>query len=877
MGRIFNILAATATLLILVTGGGVFWLSQQEIQQTNREATHAIAAGMVTALDNELSLLQRILDGYATLPEVAAAAANNDTAQLTAIESRLKSLLPHVQDAYLLTRSQLDAENRAPQPTLGAGDLQMATATLSEPQPPVVQGESNRRHLAFTTTVKNGDTVVAVLLLGLEPGVVPQIVTRTPIRNGFAALKQGELRLAATGVETEKNAEAETLPVKHSRFTLEFWPNPVDNGLFIAMIVTTIGVPALLASLGILIGYRRIGHHLDEDLGSILKAAKDIMTGKIAGNYPIHIDEIRPIVTTLAQFKHTLDHDPDEQLQAGRSNIIDNFFDTSGMDLSLLHTSFTPHQEPIEEIEPPAAEEPQPPEEVPAEESPIPEFWFSEPRRSDTDETELQQIAAAKEIDDLEFVHDFSFADTPSPFVSQSAGSNIFRAYDIRGVVDIDLTRDVVADIGRAVGSEAKQLNIKCIVIARDGRLSSPGFAEALARGIASTGCDVLDIGLVPTPMLYFVAHHTEGRSGIMVTGSHNPAEYNGLKIVLNGETLHGERIQQLRQRIDRKDFVNDGNGSIEQNSMFTNEYIGIICDDLHIVRPMKVVLDCGNGAAGELGPLLLKTLGCEVIELFCKIDGRFPNHHPDPSKPENLADLIAAVTQHGADVGIAFDGDGDRLGVVDSSGKIIWPDRQMMLFAMDVLAGKPGSEVVYDVKCSKHLGEQILKRGGKPIMWKTGHSLLKAKLKETGAALAGEMSGHIFFNDRWFGFDDALYAAARLIQLLSADTRTSSEVFADFPDSINTPEINVALKEGENTRFVEQLYAAAQFADGKIVNIDGLRVEFADGWGLVRASNTTPSLVLRFEADNQQALARIQNQFKQLMLNIKPGLSLPF
>jgi phosphomannomutase/phosphoglucomutase len=315
----------------------------------------------------------------------------------------------------------------------------------------------------------------------------------------------------------------------------------------------------------------------------------------------------------------------------------------------------------------------------------------------------------------------------------------------------------------------------------------------------------------------------------------------------------------------------------LEENNAFINEYIGTIADDLHMVRPMKVVLDCGNGVAGELGPTLLKTLGCELIELFCDIDGHFPNHHPDPSKPENLTDLVKAVQHYEADVGFAFDGDGDRLGVVDSKGKIIWPDRQMMLFAKDVLSTKPGAEIIFDVKCSKHLAKQIAKYGGRSLMWKTGHSFMKAKLKECGAILAGEMSGHIFFNDRWFGFDDGLYAAARMIEILSSDTRSSSEVFADFPDSINTPELNIELQEGENFRIIEQLIAQADFDDANIIDIDGMRVEFTDGWGLVRASNTTPSLVLRFEADSEAAMTRIQDQFKQLLSKVKPDMSFPF
>ena len=456
-------------------------------------------------------------------------------------------------------------------------------------------------------------------------------------------------------------------------------------------------------------------------------------------------------------------------------------------------------------------------------------------------------------------------------------GEDIFKAYDIRGIVGKGLSKEIVYDLGLALGSEAQQRGVKTIVVARDGRLSGSDLSDGLIKGIISTGRDVLDIGMVPTPVLYFVTHHTEGRTGVMVTGSHNPANYNGLKMVMQGETLANERIQKLRNRIENEDFITEALGTVQKNSDYIEEYIGTIADDIHLNRKLKVVVDCGNGVAGEIAPKLLETMGCEVIELFCEIDGNFPNHHPDPSKPENLKSLIAAVASHRADIGLAFDGDGDRLGVIDSAGKIIWADRQMMLYAKQVLSIKSGSEIIYDVKCSRHLETQIKKMGGRPVMWKTGHSLMKAKLKETGAALAGEMSGHIFFNDRWFGFDDALYAAARLLEILSGDYRSSSEVFADFPDSINTPELNISLAEGENFSFMETLVSKAKFPDGKVIDIDGLRVDFNDGWGLVRASNTTPSLVIRFEADNNEALSRIQQQFKKLMFEVKQNIQLPF
>ena len=452
---------------------------------------------------------------------------------------------------------------------------------------------------------------------------------------------------------------------------------------------------------------------------------------------------------------------------------------------------------------------------------------------------------------------------------------DIFRAYDIRGVVGKSLTNDVVKDIGRALGSEAEKCGEQTVIIAYDGRLSSPDLCAALAEGLRESGRNVINIGLAPTPLLYFATHFLESNSGIMVTGSHNPPDYNGLKMVINGETLSGEWIEALYQRIKNSDFVS-GSGSLETRDLMS-EYVGVIVDDIQIDRPMKIVVDCGNGVAAKLAPQLLQSIGCDVVELFCEIDGNFPNHHPDPSKPENLELLRHSVRSEEADLGIAFDGDGDRLGVVDGEGNIIWPDRLMMLFAADVLSRHPGADIIYDVKCSKHLASEIVKHGGRPVMWKTGHSLIKAKIRDTGAQLAGEMSGHIFFKDRWFGFDDAIYSAARLLEILSADPRSATEVFAELPNSVNTPELNVALTEGENFTFIENLLSHADFEDARITTIDGLRADFSHGWGLVRASNTTPSLVLRFEADNEQALQEIQGKFKKTMLEIKPEMSLPF
>jgi phosphomannomutase/phosphoglucomutase len=465
---------------------------------------------------------------------------------------------------------------------------------------------------------------------------------------------------------------------------------------------------------------------------------------------------------------------------------------------------------------------------------------------------------------------------------------SIFRAYDIRGIVpknavdeaqigDDALTPAITEQIGQALGSEAAALNQPNIVVARDGRLSGPALLEGLIKGLKSTGRNVINIGMVPTPVLYFATYHFNAGSGVMLTGSHNPPNYNGLKMMIAGDTLSGDRIQALDKRIKNADLIS-GVGTRLETADIGETYIDRIINDVKLTRPFKVVIDCGNGVAGELAPKLIRALGCEVIELFCDIDGNFPNHHPDPSMPENIQDVIKTVQTEGADLGLAFDGDGDRLGVVDAQGRVIWPDRQMILYATDLLKRHPGAEIIYDVKCTRYLETAIKQAGGKPLMWNTGHSFIKAKIKETGALLGGEMSGHIFFKERWYGFDDALYTAARLLEILSKDSRAPEAIFAELPDAVNTPELKLELTEfGEHYKLMDKIRDSFNFEDAKVRTIDGIRADFEDGWGLVRPSNTTPCLVIRFEADNQKALERIQDNFRQQFLKIDRELNLPF
>lgn len=451
----------------------------------------------------------------------------------------------------------------------------------------------------------------------------------------------------------------------------------------------------------------------------------------------------------------------------------------------------------------------------------------------------------------------------------------IFKAYDIRGIVGKTLTPQVVEAIGHALGSEAVARKQTTMVVGRDGRLSGAELSAALARGIQKSGIDVIDIGMVATPIVYFGAYHLDANSCVMVTGSHNPPDYNGLKMVIGGETLAGDTIQSLRMRLENNDLAH-GAGTYAKKDI-GEAYLNRIASDVKLKRKMKIIVDCGNGSPGAFAPELYRRLGCDVIPLFCDVDGTFPNHHPDPSQPENLQDVIHALKTTDAEIGLAFDGDGDRLGVVTKNGQIIYPDRQLMLFAADVLSRNNGAEIIYDVKCTRNLKPWIEKHGGKATMWKTGHSLVKSKMKQTGAALAGEMSGHVFFKERWYGFDDGMYAGARLLEILSG-VEDINATLHDLPDAISTPELQIKLGEGENFNIISRLQKEAQFTNPReVITIDGLRVEYADGFGLARSSNTTPVIVLRFEADNEAALKRIQNDFRRVLLAAKPDAALPF
>ncbi|HEX8776666.1 MAG TPA: phosphomannomutase/phosphoglucomutase, partial [Rhodanobacter sp.] len=500
----------------------------------------------------------------------------------------------------------------------------------------------------------------------------------------------------------------------------------------------------------------------------------------------------------------------------------------------------------------------------------------------DIEEFKLSQEAARQSAPPTPVLAKLAAAPAPAPAAKPAAkialDPSIFRAYDVRGVVGKTLDANVAHLLGQSIGTLMREQALTEIVVGRDGRLSGPELAGALAGGLRAAGVDVIDLGAVPTPVVYFATWHYNTGCGVAVTGSHNPPDYNGFKIVIGGQTLSEGAIQDLYRRIAENALEHGGEGGLRQVEVLP-DYLERIVSDVQAERRLKVVVDCGNGIPGAVAPQVLTGIGCEVVPLYCEVDGTFPNHHPDPSDPHNLEDLILAVKQTGADLGVAFDGDGDRLGVVTKAGEIIFPDRLLMLFARDVLARQPGATIIYDVKCTGHLKGQILEAGGSPLMWRTGHSLIKGKMRETGAELAGEMSGHFFFKERWYGFDDGIYAGARLMEILAGDLeeRTPEEIFATLPKGVSTPELKIELAEGEHYRFMERFRAKANFGDATLITIDGVRADWPDGWGLVRASNTTPVLVLRFDADDPPALQRIQQVFREQLLAVDPGLKLPF
>jgi len=829
MGRFFGILSLFAVIMIVVSSISVFWLSSSNFKDLQRESTLTLAKVLAYNISSQVKLLEKTIENIATNDEVITAVDSNDAILVEHISKKFQNILPYALKLkiYLVDINTIDETTKD---YFNYADLNLVEKTFKGKQLSAVQGKNQNKHLTITTAIKKNNKVIGVILASLHTDFISNLFDKTTIENNFVALKQGHIILAEAGNIALKKTKPQSFKIAETRWQLDYMvaaPRDISN---IGWVIANITAISLFTGLVCFFCYYRIKLALKKDQAIILKAIKDLLMGKNISNCSLNLAEMNIFISTLMKFKRVLDNK--EQITTRKKEQLNTSVVSGQIEKKIKEKS-----KPKQQLNP-------------------------DPKKTPSKNKIEKPLTIIK----------------PTAIILENnEDKSIFKAYDICGIAGKNLSKIKVYEIGLAIGTEVKQNGRKMVVVAKDGRCSSTDLSSALIKGLISTGCNVLDLGAVPTPLLYFITHHVGGRSGVMVTGSHHPAEYNGLKIVINGEILAGEKIQRLQKLIEDEEYITETLGTVEKNDAYIEEYIGTICDDILLKRCLKIVVDCGNGVGGTIIPILLESLGCEVIKLYCDIDGKFPNHQPDPCKPENLTDLIKTVQKNKADIGLAFDGAGNRLGVVDNLGNIIWADRQIMLFAKQILATKPGAEIIYDVKCSRHLVKYIKQHSGRPLMWKTGHSFLKEKMLETGAVLAGGLSGNIAFNDRWFGFDDALYSAARLLEILAADKRACHEVFAELPDSINTPEILITMAVGENVKFMDEFTKLVNFPNAQIITIDGLRIEFEDGWALIRASNSTPSIMLRFEADNKKALLKIQKRIKHLMGEINEGIKFPF
>ncbi|MEX2479912.1 MAG: phosphomannomutase/phosphoglucomutase [Gammaproteobacteria bacterium] len=832
-----------ALIAILVAGGlaGILYVLAEILLGGNadgptpqwNERYEQHARGLARAAEATLAQYIEAIDAVGADARVREALVAADPVRLETLAAELEPTLPHVLKLRLLpaTVRDPDMESRPPLSFASISMIRRAREAGKAPPAEAHLAGTDDEHIVFLSRIETplADGRNARLLgfvhLAVDPDVVRELVSTAAPADAYVEIRQGvAVRLAASGRPPPDDVPAAIVPIAGTTLAVSFKPQGesapgVKPGF--PPVLIGLGVAVVLALVGFVIwnGRRaqvRVGAIIGDDAAVTYQGAiKAILEGAHPG-----LEQLLPRAREDGVVKPAA-IEIAELERAG------------GDDVTQFNAElFGDNEDPT----------------VPRTDEGVDEFLAVDAAAPD---------AAAEAV-------------TPVP-------ASVFRSYDIRGIVGETLTEDGVYQIGRALGAEADARDQRTVVVARDGRHSSESLMEALVRALLESGRDVLDIGLVPTPVLYFATHFLDARSGVMITGSHNAAHYNGLKIVLDGETLSGEAIQAVRRRVEEQDFI-EGTGSLQATDIVA-EYIRRISEEIPVTlgHALKIVVDCANGVPGVVAPDILRAIGHDVIELFCDVDGDFPNHHPDPSQPENLSALIDAVLAEGADLGLAFDGDGDRLGVVDGAGKVIWPDRQMILFARDILSRHPGAKIIFDVKCSRQLADDIAAHGGEPIMAKSGHSLIKGMMLETGALLAGEMSGHIFFKDRWYGFDDAIYSAARLLEIIVNSGQSPADLFDSVPGGIATPELRLDMAEDNHTEFMRQVLAAADFAGGEVNTLDGLRVDFPQAFGLIRPSKTSPCLILRFEGDDEAALAGVQEKFRALLHGIDASLDLPF
>ncbi|MCP3870181.1 MAG: phosphomannomutase/phosphoglucomutase, partial [Gammaproteobacteria bacterium] len=828
--RFFTAILLIAITLLLVAGAAInSFLERRQAQESSVIQVRAAAEGVAGQLAVQIGLYGDMFRGALQNPGLIAALNAGDQGEVRQYEKRIRDLIPRAAQVQILPANWDDTvSDHVSKLSFASIELlkrveQQNKASLAE----VHTTKQGKQRISMVAPIGDGNRegLAGVALLQLQLSVLNESIDRILSYGGQVEVQQvvaGEaVRLVSTVTAAmDKRSMSGTVPVEGTIWRVAYWNGGGSGGISGLLAIWGVAAVILMLVAGVvlfLVG--RIKAALQQDQVKILSIAE----GLVGGRSP------RPGQAALQELQNTLEL------------------------LSRLGRPKGAKAPGVQE----QSEQP-----TPRKRQRMGGKW---------QESDAQGMPSDEEL----------MIDEPVPeeggLKPGVLSPEVFRICDIRGIAGKTLSPELFDQLGRAIGTEAHAKGQQTVIVARDGRNSSQELSEALCQGLMASGRDVVDIGLVPTPILYFATHFLGSSSGVMVTGSHNPSEYNGLKIVIAGEALHGEQIQDLRRRIEQGNLIL-GNGSVKQQDLVP-DYLNRVAEDVQLVSPLKLVVDCGNGAASVVAPALFRALGCQVTDLFCEVNGSFPNHHPNPSDPENMRALIEKVRETGADLGVAFDGDGDRLGVVDSSGKIIWPDRLLILLARDVLLRNPGVDIIYDVKSTRHLASEILANGGRPIMWKSGHSLMKSKLTETGALLAGEMTGHIYFKERWYGFDDALYSCARLLEVLAIDAEyfSTAENFAQLPESVATPELLLPMAEGENVAVMQQLLNKVEFPNAKVINIDGIRAEFSDGWGLVRASNTVPSLKFRFEADSEDALERIQGMFKERIQAAVPGIQPPF
>jgi len=832
-----SLLIALAGLLV---ASAVIWFSQSAHNaEQAQEQVESWGAAYTAAINQRLAFIQADTQSAASNPYLALVLKSNDPELKRSTERTLLHRASAI-DAFISPAGQTAQDHNRNAPiNFAALDLLQRAESGAQPQPEALQ--VGQRWLLYSATKLSGAKSAGSLLIAYDAASVfkglPVFANNQLQITLQQQFQNAPLQTLYSQGNMPNNGTSYSFSTQHPNWTLVLTtPSSfAQQSSLLSALLIAIGLAALFIVCALYFIHITIQRQLRADAQTLSLTIQDWAHGKSIKPLSLNMIELQSFAQNLT---HNVQATPSKQ--AKKTAPIDNDDLTAGTDATALANNTKNN------------------------------IFNSSP----TLDTDILDIDILEEDLDV-FGLDQASNSLQRTTAASDVPSSIFRAYDIRGIVGQTLTTDTAYWIGRAVGSESIANGEPGVVVGRDGRLSGPDMAQALIQGLLDCGCSVTDLGMVPTPVLYFATHVLEARSGVMVTGSHNPPDYNGFKIVIAGETLANERITALHTRIVNDD-LSHGVGMLENVEML-DTYLEHIRNDIALAKPLRVVVDCGNGVGGVIGPRLLEALGCTVIPLYCEVDGTFPNHHPDPGKPENLVDLIARVKSEQADIGIAFDGDADRLGVVTNSGDIIYPDRLMMLFAKDVVSRNPGADVIFDVKCTRRLSALISGYGGRPIMWKTGHSLIKAKMKETGALLAGEMSGHIFFKERWFGFDDGIYSAARLLEIISLDSRNVDQVFSAFPVSHSTPEITVEVTDENKFAIIERLQREAKWGDASITTLDGVRADYPKGWGLVRASNTTPMLVLRFEGDSPEDLAQIQAVFREQILALEPDINLPF